>query len=139
MDIMRLLNFGCALLLTVCLIFSVVNVMRLQNVVEENKALRTSAEELLLTLREQMSKEPTDTPTDSVPTGTQSTDTQSSLIYCIRSVGNRIGIYTDDGALIRLLDVDPASLPAIDREALENGITVESWEAVLAYIADYTA
>ena len=138
MELTRLLNFGCALLLIVCLIFSVVSILRLQTVIEDNKAMRRDAEAVLLELDSRLDELNAQSPDTSLPTGTPNGDGEK-ILYRIQSVGNRIGIYTADGALIQLLDIDPATLPRIDREALENGITLDSWERVQSYIADYTA
>ena len=138
MDVTRILNFGCALLLMVCLIFSVVSITKMQTAVAENAAMQEEARALLQTLDGELSKLKQENDSASIPTATpnETTPTQS---YRIQSVGEKIGVYTADGTLVRLIDINPATLPRADREALENGISVDSWERALSYLADYTA
>lgn len=58
-------------------------------------------------------------------------------VFSIREVNGQIGIFTDEGYLIRTLPVDIRTLPAIDREALASGITVNSWRELIAMIEDF--
>ena len=138
MDIAKILNLGCALILIVCLVFAVVNASKLQSAMEENERLAERAESLL----EAMESLPVQAPAeedDTTALPTESPTVPSNPTYWIRSAGNRIGIYTADNLPIRMIDVDPTHLPQGDREALEIGIPMDSWAAVLSYISDYTS
>lgn len=58
-------------------------------------------------------------------------------VFSIREVNGQIGIFTDEGYLIRTLPVDIRTLPTVDREALASGITVNSWRELIAMIEDF--
>ena len=64
--------------------------------------------------------------------------TQSQTRFCLKSVCGVLGIYTDQGEPVRMLDTEVSLLPAADRKNLEAGIWVDSWKEMLALIADYT-
>ena len=55
----------------------------------------------------------------------------------IREAGGRIGVFSDEGYLIRTVDVDVATLSPSDQKALREGIYVTSWKEFLALIQDY--
>ena len=55
----------------------------------------------------------------------------------IREAGGRIGVFSDEGDLIRTVDVDVATLSPSDQKALREGIYVTSWKELLALIQDY--
>lgn len=58
--------------------------------------------------------------------------------YTIRSCGDCIGIFAPGSDTpLRIISVDPASLPADARKLLDAGITVESREELLLLIEDY--
>lgn len=137
MDVPKILTAICGFLLIVCLVLSITALVSLRNAIDETDALKVSANTILRKLNgyvETLEKEQAE---DSIPTVAPN-GSASSDGYCIRAVGKKIGIYTADGALIQLLDVDPATLPPADRQALEGGITVKSWQEMLSLLADYT-
>ena len=137
MDATKILNIGCAIGLTVCLILSAIAVSNTKRAERENEYLKEEVQLLTQMLEETIVTEGKDNTPTSIPTSTP-TDTAPQSGYRIQSAGEKIGVYTANGKLVRLLDVDPTTLPRIDREALENGITVDSWERALAYLNDYT-
>ena len=139
MDASKILGIGCAIGLTVCMLLSIIGLTRIEKTIDQNAALQTEQESLFESLENKIAEieKSTEDVTASVPTVTP--DASATGGYRIQSVGEKIGVYTHDGHLVRLIDVNPATLPRIDREALENGITVDSWERALAYLADYTA
>ncbi|MBQ9761296.1 MAG: hypothetical protein IJW16_08115 [Clostridia bacterium] len=68
-----------------------------------------------------------------------STDVEADVLFesiCIRSKDEKIAIYTSDGILLRTLDINVSTLPTSDQQALERGITVNSWRELFALIED---
>lgn len=58
--------------------------------------------------------------------------------YVARALGNQLAVYIegeDSPALVT--DIDVRALPAADREALANGITLSSEEALAKLLEDY--
>ena len=138
MDIARILNFGCAIILVICLILVTVSATGLSRTQQESRALLERAEVLLTTQQEQES-DTTATPEadPSQPTGAD--PSPAGPTYRIRAAGNRIGVYTAEDLPICTFDIDPSRLPEADRTALEGGIPMDSWAAVLSYLSDYTS
>lgn len=58
-------------------------------------------------------------------------------VFCVRETRGKIGIFTSEGYLVRMLDVDVSTLPEADRSALAEGIAVTSWGELIALIQDY--
>ena len=137
MDIPKILTAICGFLLIVCLVLSVTALTSLRHAIDETDALKTSASAILRRLNGYVETLENTEDEDSIPTVAPD-DGHAKNGYCIRSVGKKIGIYTADGALIQLIDVDAATLPPAEREALKDGITVHSWQEMLALLTDYT-
>lgn len=141
MDISKLLAVLCCFVLIVCLTLSITTLVVLRNAVAENGALQNEAEALVAelngcvdVLNQSIAQD------NSVPTvnDTAQADVLSDA-FCIREVNGKIGVYTSDGYLIRLLEVNVDTLPQKDREALKKGIVINSWRELIAIIQDYTA
>ena len=62
--------------------------------------------------------------------------TVPAVLYTVREVGGRIGIFDASGALTRTLNVPVATLPRADREQLSVGITLGSEQELQALIED---
>ena len=139
MDASKILSIGSAVALAVCLILSIIGLTRIEKSIDQNTALQAEQDSMLEILENEMNQTEPTTQDNAVSIPTATPDNTATGGYRIQSVGDKIGVYTLDGHLVRLIDVNPATLPRIDREALENGITVDSWERALAYLSDYTA
>ena len=141
MDISKLLAVLCCFVLIVCLTLSITTLVVLRHAVAENGALQNEAESLVAelngcvdVLNQSIAQE------NSVPTVNDTTQADVlSDAFCIREVNGKIGVYTSDGYLIRLLEVNVDTLPQKDREALKKGIVINSWRELIAIIQDYTA
>ena len=67
-------------------------------------------------------------------------DAEAGVLFdrlSIRESDGKIGVYTEDGFLIRTIDVSIDTLPQSDREALKTGITINSWRELIALIEDF--
>ena len=142
MDFSMLTSILCVFVLLVCLTLSITTLTVLRNALEENDVLQEDASALVEELNACVAElnsalaDGESIPTGSTPEG--STDAASEC-YCLRTVNGKIGIYTAEGYLVRLLDVLVDDLPPTDREALSKGICVGSWREVISLLQDYTA
>ena len=125
------------LLLGIFLAFSLFSVEALLHAIKENRTLQAENVALGNALQSCMLECESHTPKEELPTVDRVDEPRDR--YVVRSVNDLIAVYTETGSLVRLLEIDPAHLPAADREALANGITLDRWEDVLSLIADYTA
>ena len=66
------------------------------------------------------------------------TESSVSEGWLVRAYENRIGIFRQDGTLIRVLDTYIKTLPEADQKLLEEGISIESQAALNGLIEDYT-
>ncbi|MBR3893736.1 MAG: hypothetical protein IKJ35_01165 [Clostridia bacterium] len=142
MDASKILTAICALILLVCLVFSITSLTALRNAVDESAALKESTDALVEELRACLANINTEQPdSDSLPTmGDSSAQTPPPTeAFCLKEANGKIGVFTSDGYLVRLLEVSVDSLPPADREALSVGITVGSWRELMSLIQDYTA
>ena len=94
------------------------------------------AQALLDTLQESLEQ------AESVEKSTEETDTDTTVdsvhdVFYLREANGRIGIFTEQGYPIRMLTVDVATLPEVDRLALSDGICVTSLSELIALIEDY--
>lgn len=137
MDTSKALTLLCALILAVCLVLSITSLVSLRHAVDESARLHDEVTYLKSELEDCIAvwKDTQRDPDPSLPTaGIPDADP----LYLICATDTQIAIYAEDGALVRLIDVDPDTLPAADREELLAGIEVRGWQAVVARIADYT-
>ena len=138
MDASKIFMVFAVLILCVCLVLALLAVGSLRNAVEESRALQGEVMALgerldgCIAVWEENAREEDDLPTAGEVEGTAGG-------YVVRTVGERIAVYTNTGALVRLLEINPAHLPAPDREALAKGIALDRWEDVLSLIEDYSA
>lgn len=141
MDHTRLMTILCAFLLLVCLVIAVIALTVMRNAVDESQALRARAQNLLEELGDSVEAmnalEERYAESVFLPTG-ESEEESADGGFTVRAEGGRIGVYTSEGKLIRILDIDLSALPRADRERLEKGIIVASLYELLALVQDYT-
>ena len=58
--------------------------------------------------------------------------------YFIKSYEGKIGVFTEDSTLVRVIDVYIKTLPKADRRLLEKGFSVMGEAELRAVIQDYT-
>ena len=142
MDISKLLTLLCAILLMITLLLSVTSVFMLKEISQWNAGSYVKNED------ENDSTEVTDnTESNEEETMVNSTENEvppsidADILYnqfYICEVNGKIGIFCDEGQqLIRMLNVNVATLPQSDREKLKKGIRVNSWNELVLLIQDY--
>ena len=136
------ITLGVVLFATLSL--CVTSVVLICNVANESKTAAETVSGQIEVLKKQLDEiesvpnAPIVEPSDK--TETDSTDVDADILYdvfCVRETNGKIGIYTEEGYLIRTLNVNVATLPAIDREKLSDGIAVNSWRELISLIEDY--
>ena len=147
MEASKILTAVTSLLLAVCLTLSVIGLVGLRKAVEEHNVLEQNTRRVLHLLEERvdqvadLQKEQEDDGKDSDMETDAQPDTEVSArfeAFCIRTTGEKLGIYDTNGNLLMTLEILVDTLPAADREALKKGITVDSPQKLLALIRDYT-
>lgn len=141
MDASRVFTILCAFLLIIALALSLTTVIILSRTMEESRAQDSytvlpdeQSESTSLECFEDCTETPKETEKEDAPS------MDADVLYqrlCMREAGGRIGIYSEDGYLIRMLDVQVSTLPKREREALSKGIYVNSWEELISLIRDY--
>lgn len=139
MDTSKILTILCCFILIVCLTFCITALVVLRNAVDESGTVQSRATELVQQLNSCMEVMKNMNGTgDSVQVSTNTAQSEK-LTFCVRESNGKIGIYTADGLLLKVLDVAVETLPEADREALKNGITVASWQELISLIQDFTS
>ena len=72
-----------------------------------------------------------------MPDNAVETATEPEFACVLRAEGGKIGVYTPDGYLIRILDVDLRTLPESDLAALAQGVPVASRAELLERMEDF--
>ena len=138
----KILNILCAFLLMVCLCISVTTLCALRNALDENQQLQKQAAQLLVELDRSVTVMDTiaDDAVEALATQTipETTEEKSPTVYSLHSIGQKIGVYNTEENLIKLLDVDPKTLPLEIQNMLIDGITLSSWEELTKMIQDIT-
>lgn len=132
----RVILILCVFLLCACLVFAVTALTALRNAVSEIARVREEVGETAPPSGE------TETAASETETETAEPSQQVGVLYdrfCVREVGGRVAVYTASGELIRLTDVAVAALPKADRDALRDGISLQSWREVLSLLEDLGA
>ena len=138
MDITKLFALLCGFLLIICLTLSITCLVVMRNAVEESSLWQTRAQALVNELdgcvQAMKEMETQDLPVIAPDTNEQE---NSHTRYRIRLDGDRIGVYDSDGYLIQHADLLATLLPPPERQRLQEGIWVDSWEKVGRLLQDY--
>lgn len=138
MDTTRVFSILCALLLLITLTLSITTLVVLRNAVSESQAALQAAGGLIeeLDVAVGVLKEES----IFVSTEEEEPSTEADVLYqkfCMKETNGRIGVYSEEGFLIRIIDANVELLPERERNALREGITVNSWRELAALIQDY--
>ena len=138
MDFSKLIAVISAFVLIVCLVLSMTTLVVLRNAVDENRQLQVEAQALLNDLDDTSNKLETNVNTvlkedaqDEIPVGAD------AELFLLRAFEGKIGIYDESGVMLHWIEIDLNLLPASERQALSDGITIEGRKALLSYLLDY--
>lgn len=140
MDASRILMTICTIVLSITLILSILALSSLRNAVDESDAMRQEAAVLVDKLVEHLD----DAESNGIETNTPNPNEEPSQNpteekFLIRAINDKIGVFTEDGALIHVLDVLLDSMPAKTREDLKKGVSVGSMQELINRLQDYTS
>ncbi len=65
-------------------------------------------------------------------------DPTEERVWIIREYEGRIGVFSEDGALLDVIDIYTKTLPETDKNLLREGIRITSEQALRAIIEDYS-
>lgn len=134
MDVSRILIAMCGFGLSVCLFFSIGALSGLHRTAIKSNAIQEEAEELIDRLDERLD-ELESIPTDTPPILSQEKEER----FMISAVNRMIGVYGNNGDLLRIVDVSIDTLPKSERERLQKGLFVNSWQEVETILQNYDA
>lgn len=77
-------------------------------------------------------------PPESIPETEAEKDTPEKKLWIVREYEERIGIFSDNGELLDVIDIYTKTLPATDQNLLREGIRISSEQALRAIIEDYS-
>ena len=140
MDITRIFTVICSFILIVCLTMCISTLVVLRNSIAEHEAVKEDAVELVESLDQSLEsmKDMIDKYDQSVSVSVDSDKTnEQDAHFMIREVNGKIGVFTVDGVLLKVLEVSIDMLPQKDRELLADGITVGSWKELIAILQDF--
>ena len=141
MEFSKIFIIICSFILIVCLTLCISTLVVLRNSIAENEAVQDSAIELVSNLDQCISTMNQNMST-AVDQDSMQTNKEKPVItadrFCVKETNGKIGIYTVDGTLLKVLDISVDALPQADRELLKNGITIGSWKELISLIQDYT-
>ena len=138
----KYLNILCVFLLTIGICISLASLFALQDVLDENQSLQQKTELLLdeldqsLLRMEVIAEDAVEALASQSPS--ESDEERKPTIYRLRSTGQNIGVYTADGNLIKLLDVNPKTLPLDIQNQLDEELGLSSWDELTRMIQDIT-
>ena len=138
MDASKIFTVLCAFLLVICLTLSITALVVMRHAVDELAAWQEGVS-IPVGNPDPL---PTDTEEESLPSDTPDgkETTEADVLYnrfYLRAVEGGIGVYTEEGYLIRHLAVAIETLPLQEQNALREGIRVSSWRELLERIQDY--
>ncbi len=143
MDKIKIAVILFAFLFTVCTLLSVFSFLLVFTTAKQTELFTQSTE---FFLQELSAKVVQQEDADKVPDAPVSEDpkedgeVEADILYntfTVREANGKIGVYTEEGYLIRTLQVDVQTLPAADRTALSKGIELYSWRELISLIQDY--
>ena len=141
MGLSKLFLFLGAGLLAVCLVLSITTLQVLRNAISENDLIQENAYSLVGELNGCV-RSLNELATPIIPVNRDEDDppsqeaSASATSYWCRAAGDYVGLYDSEGKLLKLSEIKVSSLPASMREELQRGISLSSWEDVLALLQD---
>ncbi len=140
MDSAKFFTYLSILLLLICLSLCLTSVIVLRNAVAEGQAWQKKAEALAVELNDCIAVLNPNIESEAPPDEEEPPTTDADILcqrFLVRENGGRIGVFTEDGYLVRMIDCKVEMLPKREREALKNGISIDSWSELVEYLQNY--
>ncbi len=137
MDTTKIFTILCAFLLLICLVLTLTTLVIMRQALDKSMAFQSQAAALVRAWF------PTQEPTDKAPDGSAdppANDMAADVLYnrfTLKEHNGKVGVYSEEGYLIRTFDISVSTLPREAREALESGVTFHSWRELIELIEDY--
>lgn len=138
MDTTKLFTILCAFLLLICLILSITSLIIIGHVLNETDAWQERAAVLVDTIDRRIAQFGNG---NDLPASTETEpDVEADILYnrfTLKETNGKVGVYSEEGYLIRTFNIKVTTLPREARDALSKGITFNSWRELIALIEDY--
>ena len=123
-----------------CLCLTLTTILTVYTLAKQNQSHREALSQALEVLSNQMETlqsvvDGSESPSTDIPVNTY----EDTNFFCLKSVNGRVGVYTAEGDLIRLTDIEISTLPDQERRSLEQGIYTSSWKEILHLLQDFGA
>lgn len=79
-----------------------------------------------------------DLPQGKISESEAETETPKPKLWIIKEYEGRIGVFSEDGVLLEVIDIYVKTLPETDKNLLRDGIRVNSEQALKAIVEDYS-
>ena len=125
---------------SICTLLSIFSFLLVYSTAKQCELQMQNAEDFLQSVNEQVDRIELSIIANKEEAPTNDESVETDILYerfLIREVNEKIGVYTEEGYLIRTLPVNVQTLPESDRIALQTGIEVNSWRELIALIQDY--
>ena len=135
MDITKVFTVLCAILLLICLILTMTSLVIMRHTLDKGIAFGRAV--AAINTIPPVAEGSTDNNNSSTP---PPADVEADVLYnrfTLKEHNGKVGVYSEDGYLIRTFEIEVSTLPQEARTALKNGITLHSWRELIRLIEDY--
>ena len=142
MDTTKLFTILCAFLLLISLVLSITTLVIMRHALDETAAWQKEASAVVgsLSTLGSILKDPPSTDVSEDPPPNEEPSADVNILYnrfLLKETDGRVGVYSEDGYLIRTIDVQVSTLPKEARDALKKGMVFNSWRELIALIENY--
>ncbi len=132
MDTTKIFTVLCAILLLICLVLTVTSLVIMHQTLDKSLAFQGAVSAMAATRPTPQESTDEGSPDDPPPA-----DVEADVLYnrfTLKEHNGQIGVYSEDGYLIRTFEVEVSTLPREARDALEKGVTLHSWRELMQLI-----
>ena len=139
MDVTKFFTLLCGFLLIICLTLSITCLVVMRNAVAETSVWQGRAEVLVDKLGGCVEAIKDIEIEEDIPVSAPNASDPENIKarYCLRLVGDAIGVYDENGYLIKRESTQASLLPPSERQRLAEGIWVESWGEIETLLQDF--
>ncbi|MBQ7378037.1 MAG: hypothetical protein IJW71_06965 [Clostridia bacterium] len=142
MDTTKLFTILCAFLLLISLILSITTLVIMRHALDETAAWQKKASAVVSSLSSlgALLQEVPDTSVSDETPPAEEPSTNVDVLYnrfILKETNGQVGVYSEDGYLIRTIAVQVSTLPKEARDALAEGMVFNSWRELIALIENY--